>query len=148
MSNLARRTLLFLAMAPFASPRPGRAAAMTAALYKAPNCGCCDGYGRYLQENFVSVEVIANNHLTEMRRQVGIPEDLAGCHLTMLDGYVVDGHVPYDSIRKLLTERPTLAAITLPGMPSGSPGMSGTATTKLAVYAIPRNGAPAYIFSA
>ncbi len=134
-------------MAPFAKPRPSRAATVAATLYKEPNCGCCEDYGRYLQEKFVSVEVVASNRLTEMRRQIGVPEDLAGCHLTMLGGYVIDGHIPYQSIRKLLTERPALAAITPPGMLSGLAGMTGTATTKLAVYAIPRDGSPAYLFS-
>ena len=57
-----------------------------------------------------------------------------------IDGYVIDGHVPVDIVRRLLSERPKIAGITLPGMPAGSPGMSGTKTGPFVVYALPRDG--------
>jgi len=57
-----------------------------------------------------------------------------------VDGYVVDGHVPVEIIQKLLSERPAIAGITLPGMPEGSPGMVGTKTAPFVIYAVTKDG--------
>jgi len=63
--------------------------------------------------------------LAQISHDAGVPEDLEGCHTMFVGGYVVDGHVPVTVVKKLLTERPAIAGITLPGMPMGSPGMGG-----------------------
>jgi hypothetical protein len=60
-----------------------------------------------------------------MARQAGVLEQLDGCHITKLDGYVVVGHVPIDAVRKLLAERPKIVGISIPGMPMGVPGIAG-----------------------
>ena len=54
-----------------------------------------------------------------------MPEKFAGCHTTVVDGYVVEGHVPLTALDRLLAERPPVTGISLPGMPTGSPGMDG-----------------------
>lgn len=59
-----------------------------------------------------------------------------GCHAMFIDGYVGDGHVPVNMIRKMLSERPDIAGITLPGMPMGSPGMVGEKTETFTIYAV------------
>ena len=69
-------------------------------------------------------------------RQNGVPEKLAGCHTMLIGGYVVEGHVPVGAINKLLTERPSIKGISLPGMPDGSPGMTGEKTEPLTIYEI------------
>jgi len=97
-----------------------------ATLYKNPECGCCEGYADYLRANGFTVTVKPTHDLVGMSRDAGIPDDFQGCHLSMIDGYVVSGHVPIGTVNKLLTERPDIKGVTLPGMPMGSPGMSGT----------------------
>lgn len=64
-----------------------------------------------------------------------------------VDGYVVDGHVPIKTIRKLLSERPAIAGITLPGMPTGSPGMTGKKTAPYKIYAVSKDGTPPTIYA-
>ncbi len=107
-------------------------------LYKTPECSCCDTYAMYLRSNGFEIEVESTDDLAQISRQAGVPGDSQGCHTLLLDGYVVDGHVPIDVIRKLLAERPAIAGITLPGMPSGSPGMTGRQLEPFKVYAIPK----------
>jgi hypothetical protein len=80
------------------------------------------GYAAYLRDNGFEVEVKITNELAQVSSKAGIPEEIAGCHTMFVDGYVVDGLVPVQVIRKLLTERPAVIGITLPGMPVGAPG--------------------------
>jgi hypothetical protein len=65
-----------------------------------------------------------------------VPEALEGCHTSLIDGYVVEGHVPAKSLNKLLTERPAIKGISLPGMPLGSPGMSGRKQEPFTMYEV------------
>ena len=68
-------------------------------------------------------------------------DDFQGCHLTYIDGYVVSGHVPVATVNQLLSERPRIKGVTLPGMPMGSPGMNGQKTAPFTIYEI-GDGAP------
>lgn len=95
-------------------------------MYASPTCGCCQNYAPYLQDNGYDVDVNLDEDLAEVKSRAGIPAEAEGCHTTTLDGYVIEGHVPVEAIDKLLRERPAVDAIALPGMPAGSPGMSGT----------------------
>ena len=116
-------------------------------LYKNPSCTCCEAYADYLDENGFAVEVRPTNDLAEISRKAGIPADLEGCHTSFIGAYVVDGHVPAPTIRKLLDEMPAIVGITLPGMPPGSPGMGGEKTGPLTVYAISNDGSPPRVFA-
>ena len=120
-------------------------AALAATLYKDPDCGCCEEYANYLRRNGYRITVIPTQDLPDLRAAQGLPDDLAGCHMTLIDGYVIEGHVPADMINRLLTERPAIKGISLPGMPPGSPGMSGEKTeafTVLEIAAVARSGEP------
>jgi hypothetical protein len=86
-------------------------------------CGCCDDYAKYLEKNGFEVEVKSLSSLSQVKRTAGVPKGFEGCHTLMVDGYVIDGLVPINTINKLLTERPNIKGITLPGMPWGAPGM-------------------------
>ena len=149
------RRQLFLLLASTAVSTPAlftaqmtRAASpIQATLYKNPQCSCCEGYGQYLEKNGFKVEVKPTNDLAEISRNAGIPEHLEGCHTMFVDGYVVDGHVPVEVIRKLLTEKPAIAGITLPGMPSGSPGMTGPKTEIWTIYAVTKDGKRPKVFA-
>ena len=110
-----------------------------ATLYKTPECSCCESYAAYLRENGFEVATKATSNLSEVSRKAGVPAKLQGCHTMFVDGYVVDGHVPVNIIRKMLSERPTIAGITLPGMPQGSPGMTGRKTGEFTVYAVSKD---------
>ncbi len=127
--------------------RAARAAeAIPVTLYKNPSCTCCEGYAQYLDQNGFEVDVRPTNDLAAISRRAGIPSDLEGCHTSFIGDYVVDGHVPVETIRKLLDTKPALAGITLPGMPAGSPGMVGEKTEKFTIYAISRDGTPPRVF--
>jgi hypothetical protein len=138
---ITRRALLFSAVS-LAIAGSVRAAPVTVTLYKSPECGCCEGYADYLRHHGFTVAVWATNALAEISRKAGIPTDLQGCHTAFIGDYVVDGHVPFEAIEKLLAERPTIKGITLPGMPPGSPGMSGEKIGLLTIYAIGQDGKP------
>lgn len=71
-----------------------------------------------------------------------VPEELEGCHTIIIDGYVVEGHMPVSAIERLLAERPKIIGISLPGMPQGSPGMSGIKTAPFTVFEIGSNQPP------
>src|SRR5256885_439205 len=102
-------------------PLPVLAAPMAAVLYKNPQCSCCENYAAYLEQNGFKVEVKPTNELTRISAEAGVPEHLEGCHTMFVDGYVVDGLVPVDIVKKMLSEHPAIAGITLAGMPAGAP---------------------------
>ena len=135
--GLAAAVLIVLTFAVLNSIRvaPGEAKA-SAHLYKNPQCSCCEGYASYLRNHGYAVTTTPTHDLPLIRRQHGVPAKLAGCHTTIVGGYVVEGHVPVAAIDKLLTERPNIKGISLPGMPDGSPGMTGRKSEPFTIYEI------------
>jgi len=113
-----------------------------ATLYKNPHCTCCEKYVAYLRENGFQVDVKVTDDLDGVTLNASVPEQLAGCHTMFVGGYVVVGHVAVDVVRKLLTERPPLVGIAIPGMPSGVPGMEGPKDGPIAIYAVSQDKAP------
>src|SRR5437868_12151396 len=136
---LTRRALLMSASA-LAVTGPAHAAPIAVTLYKNPECGCCDGYADYLRQNGFAVTAKPTNDLAEISRKAGIPAELQGCHTAFIGDYVVDGHVPIEAINKLLAEHPAFKGLSLPGMPEGSPGMSGKKAGPFKVLAIAADG--------
>jgi len=136
---LTRRVLMMSASVA-ALIAPAHAAPIRVMLYKSPDCGCCEGYADYLRHSGFAVTVKATNDFAEISRKAGIPAELQGCHTAFIGDYVVDGHVPVEAIRKLLAERPAIKGITLPGMPLGSPGMTGDKTEPFTIHAIGMDG--------
>jgi hypothetical protein len=143
-----KRTIKIAALlAAVALPWPAFADAIHATLYKNPQCGCCENYATYLRNNGFDVEVKATNDLAQISADAGVPAEYEGCHTTFIEAYVVDGHVPIKAIEKLLKEKPTIAGITLPGMPMGSPGMGDDPTKSFTVYAVTKDGAKPTVYS-
>ncbi|MEC9244770.1 MAG: DUF411 domain-containing protein [Pseudomonadota bacterium] len=131
-----------------ASLFPPRAAeAQEVMLYKNPQCGCCEGYADHLRKNGFTVTVEPTHDLVTLSREAGVPDVVQGCHLSMIEGYAVSGHVPVASIRKLLSERPDIKGVTLPGMPLGSPGMGGAKEGPFEVLEISKSGAVAGVYA-
>jgi hypothetical protein len=134
-------------LASVAFPLPAVAGPVRATLYKQPQCTCCDEYAAYLRKNGFEVDVKSTNDLAAISRKAGVPEKFQGCHTMFVDGYVVDGHVPVNVIRRLLSERPAIAGITLPGMPDGSPGMTGRKSGPFTIYAVTKDDAPPKVYA-
>lgn len=96
---------------------------MAVTLYRKEGCSCCATYADYLRENGFTVDMNTLDDLDSIREQYGIPEAGVGCHTSVVDGYVVEGHVPVEAIDRLLSDRPALDGISVVGMPTNSPGM-------------------------
>lgn len=105
------------------------APADTMVVFKSPTCGCCTKWVEHAEENGFAVitrDIPDNAALMRQKQSLGVPADQTSCHTTIIDGYVIEGHVPADLIRKLLAERPRgVKGLAVPGMPVGSPGMEG-----------------------
>jgi len=92
-------------------------------VYKTPTCGCCSKWIDHLEEAGFRVEATDLPDLTSLKAANGVERTLASCHTALVGGYVVEGHVPAEDIRRLLAERPEISGLAVPGMPMGSPGM-------------------------
>ena len=103
-------------------------------IWRDPNCGCCDAYADYMEENGYHVTRIDDRDFDKRSIEAGVPEQGLGCHLAQVDGYYVSGLVPAEIVERLTTERPEITGITLPGMPMNAPGMAGKSGT-LKTYA-------------
>ncbi len=97
----------------------------TVLVYKSPTCGCCNGWIEHLRAAGFTVDARNTTDIMPVKRDSGVPVQMSSCHTAIIDGYVVEGHVPADQVKRLLAERPDLAGIAVPGMPTGSPGMEG-----------------------
>lgn len=109
-------------------------------VYKSPTCGCCAEWVDHLRENGFAVIVHDQDDLSAVKTANGITPRLESCHTGVVDGYVVEGHVPADLIARLLTERPDIAGLAVPGMPGGSPGMESAPKEAYQVLAIGKDG--------
>ncbi|PWJ20796.1 DUF411 domain-containing protein [Jannaschia seohaensis] len=94
-------------------------------VYKSPTCGCCSAWVDHMARAGFAVDAqdIDQESLYALKAQSGITPDLASCHTALVDGYVVEGHVPVADVERLLAERPEAIGLSVPGMPIGSPGM-------------------------
>lgn len=122
----ARRRLLFGILAlgsvpldALAAPDPTRMQ-----VWKDPNCGCCKDWIAILEQNGFAVQVLDQGN-NAARARLGMAQKYASCHTALVEGYVIEGHVPVADIRRLLRDRPRALGLAVPGMPVGSPGMDG-----------------------
>ena len=114
----------------------------TLVVYKTASCGCCKAWIEHMERNGFTV-VAHDEDVVELNRRkgdVGIGSDLASCHTALVGGYVVEGHVPADLVKRLLRERPQVAGLAAPGMPVGAPGMEGGPKQAYDVIAFRRDG--------
>ncbi|MCK5191656.1 MAG: DUF411 domain-containing protein [Methylococcales bacterium] len=92
-------------------------------VYRSPTCGCCSKWLAHLKENQFIVKDNVTDDVQAIKDKYGVPENMASCHTALVDGYVIEGHVPAADIKKLLKIKPAVIGISVPGMPSGTPGM-------------------------
>jgi hypothetical protein len=90
---------------------------------KDPNCECCNGWVEHMRAAGFTLQVIESAEMNRVKVRLGIPPDLESCHTAEVAGYVLEGHVPADAVKRLLVERPKAQGLAVPGMPMGSPGM-------------------------
>jgi hypothetical protein len=110
-------------------------------VFKSSYCGCCAAWIDHLREAGFSVEVTNLEDMTPAKMHFGIADDLQSCHTAVVDGYVIEGHVPADDVKRLLAEWPEAAGLSVPGMPIGSPGMEqGDRTEPYDVVLFDRKG--------
>lgn len=88
-----------------------------------PNCGCCGNWVAHVKAAGFPVEVVELADVMPLKARLGVPEALMSCHTAEIGGYVVEGHVPAEAIKRLLVERPQAKGVAVAGMPIGSPGM-------------------------
>ena len=101
------------------------ASAPTMEVYKSPTCGCCSKWVEHVTQGGVNVKVteLSDDALDALKQKYGVPRTAQSCHTGIVNGYVVEGHVPVTEIQRLLKERPAVVGIAVGGMPMGSPGM-------------------------
>jgi hypothetical protein len=109
-------------------------------VYKTPSCGCCKAWVTHLSDNGFRVETMDMPDLSLIKQKYGVKPELQACHTAVVNGYVVEGHVPADVIMKLLRERPAVVGIAVPGMPAGSPGMEGASKRPYEVLTFDKAG--------
>jgi len=112
----------------------------TITVYKDPNCGCCKSWVEHLVKHGYRVDAKDTPDMTEIKRTLGVPERVAACHTAVVNGYLIEGHVPAKDIARLLREKPKVAGLAVPGMPAGSPGMEGSRTQHYQVLTFDKNG--------
>lgn len=101
------------------------------------SCGCCTNYVDYLNNEGTLARKVPTEDMNSVKKKYGIPITMQSCHTMLIDGYVIEGHVPLEAINKLLTEKPEgVVGLALPDMPAGSPGMGGNQYGDLVIYAL------------
>ena len=118
------------------------AQAATSEMFRDPNCGCCGLWAEHVRRTSeVVVSETVTNEMAQIKLANGVPRDLWRCHTMIIEGYVIEGHVPAEQIERLLKERPEgVRGLAVPGMPIGSPGMEmGNRTQPYEVIAFGEN---------
>jgi len=109
-------------------------------MYKNESCQCCDRWASYMEHFGFQVETKLPADLAALKRSKGVPAGMQACHTALVDGYVVEGHVPAEDVAKLLSLRPNVIGISVPGMPASSPGMNTAPNQPFDVYLIKNDG--------
>lgn len=109
-------------------------------VYKDPSCGCCKNWIAHLIKHGYRVDAKDSPNMTEIKSTLGVPTGLTACHTAMVNGYLIEGHVPAADIDRLLTQKPKIAGLAVPGMPAGSPGMEGASAQRYQVLTFDKSG--------
>lgn len=109
-------------------------------VYKTPTCGCCELWIDHADAAGFTVVTKDVTDLRPLKAEHGVTPELSSCHTALVEGYVIEGHVPADVIAKMLDERPDIRGLAVPGMPIGSPGMEGGTPEPYDVVAFDRDG--------
>ena len=121
-------------------------------VYKNPWCGCCEAWVEAMRAAGHDVTTHDVEDLDPVKRQAGVPAGMEACHTVSmnLDGrtYVIEGHVPHEAVDKLISERPDIRGIAVPGMPDGSLGMGENPDARYTVWAFDGKGGETRFYEA
>ena len=109
-------------------------------MYKNPGCQCCTGWAGHMERAGFSVTETPTDQLAAIKLEQGIPYTMGSCHTAIVNGYVIEGHVPVADVKRLLSEKPDAKGLAVPGMPAGSPGMESPNPEPYKVYLIGKDG--------
>ena len=110
-------------------------------MFKNLGCMCCDRWVEHMQDYGFNLEILPRNKMDDIKNKLRVPIELRACHTAMIDGIIVEGHVPADLVQKIIKGRPeNIIGISVPGMPIGSPGMEGAYKEKYEVMIFDTNG--------
>lgn len=112
-------------------------------VYRDPSCGCCEAWARIAENAGYQVNLVDRDDMPAIKQRLGVPEALASCHTATVGDFVIEGHVPLDAVRRLVSEKPAgIRGMAVAGMPRGSPGMEMPDGSKdpYQVIAFDRNG--------
>jgi hypothetical protein len=126
--------------------RPGGAASadLVVTIHRSASCGCCHEWEAHLRAHGWVTRIVDEHDMNGFKAARDIPEDIWSCHTAYVGGYIVEGHVPIPALEKLLTTKPDVRGISLPGMPQGSPGMSGVKTDPFVVVSFDESGSAVF----
>lgn len=114
---------------------------LEAMVHRDPTCGCCEAWVEHLRSNGFQVPVIQEPNMDTVKQEHNVPSDLASCHTAIINGAVIEGHVPADDIKRFLSGEADAIGLAVPGMPIGSPGMeSGDTQEPFTVFSFDQQG--------
>lgn len=124
ISRLALAATLLIAGVTLIAWRSAPAPLPPMRVVKSPTCGCCAKWVEYMKKQGFAVSVEDKEQFTDLKRSNGVTQALESCHTAFVGGYVIEGHVPADLVKKLLAEKPSgIKGLAVPGMPASAPGM-------------------------
>lgn len=92
-------------------------------VFKNPACGCCGAWAEHMKAAGFAVKVTMVDDTTAVRKRLGMPDAFGSCHTAVVAGYVLEGHVPANEVKRLLAAKPAAIGLAAPGMPPSAPGM-------------------------
>ena len=120
---------------------PSNSASSEMVVYKSASCGCCRDWIAYIEKAGFSVKAINHENIDTFKGEHGLTSaSLKSCHTAIIDGYVIEGHVPVSDIERLLAERPAVVGLSAPDMPMLSPGLGSETPRNYEVLAFDKNG--------
>ena len=136
----ARLASTLLVLGTLMAAYPALAGEKDMTVWKSPWCGCCEAWSEAMQAAGYTVRIDNREDLAPIKAKAGVPADMEGCHTAMIDGYFLEGHVPLSSVQRLLSERPAVAGLAVPGMPTGSLGMGEDPAARYDVHYVQKDG--------
>ncbi|BAT52508.1 hypothetical protein NOS3756_14480 [Nostoc sp. NIES-3756] len=111
-------------------------------VYRSPSCNCCGAWVKHMHKNGFNIQAdIKTDDVDAIKQKYNLPPELASCHTAIIDGYVMEGHIPADDIKNFLQQKPPVTGLAVPGMVIGTPGMeSGDTKQPFTVMTFDKTG--------
>ncbi len=109
-------------------------------VYKKSHLDCCEEWVEHLTTNGFTVKVSHVDNPSEYSKKLGVPKQLGACHTAVVNGYVIEGHVPAEEIKRLIKTKPAVVGLAVPGMPSGAPGFGSHQAQSYNVILLGKDG--------